>query len=44
MKSQLKSNNFDSSIFFKRNMKINKNLPKAYGISILISLFIVLIG
>ncbi|XPV69532.1 MAG: hypothetical protein ACNI25_02935 [Halarcobacter sp.] len=44
MKTKKQSSNFDSSIFFKRNMRINKNLPIVYATTLLISLVVIFIG
>lgn len=37
-----KEYNFQDSLFLKQNMKIQKNLCKAYSIVLLISLFVIL--
>jgi hypothetical protein len=37
-------NSFESSMFYKINMKINKNLPKVYAITLLISMLTLLTG
>ena len=36
-------NSFESSMFHKINMKINKNLPKVYFATILFSILVVLV-
>gem|GEM_PF-3812425 len=43
MKTKKESNSFDTSIFFKRNMKINRNLPYVYGATLLISIAVIFI-
>ncbi len=44
MKVKKESTDFDSSIFFKKNMQINKNLPIVYGITLVISIIVAYIG
>lgn len=39
-----KKNGFESSMFYKMNMKINKGLPFIYSATLLVSLTIILIG
>lgn len=37
-------NSFESSMFYKTNMKINRNLPKVYALALLVSLAVCYIG
>lgn len=37
-------NNFESSIFYKVNMKINRNLPKVYALTLLFSVIVIFVG
>ncbi|WP_164970287.1 hypothetical protein [Halarcobacter ebronensis] len=39
-----KKNSFESSMFYKTNMKINRNLPKVYAFTLLLAVAICCVG
>jgi len=39
-----KKNSFESSMFYKMNMRINRGLPYIYSVTLLVSLTIICIG
>lgn len=39
-----KKNSFESSMFYRMNMRINRSLPFMYSMTLLVSLTLILIG
>jgi len=44
MLAKSQKNSFETSMFHKINMKINKNLPKVYFATLLFAVIVVLLG